>query len=302
MRHNHLKNIVCIVVLTLAWAASACAAPVVLKLTRLGPTYVDKHNNFAETQRFSVRAVYAKGSPQAGEVAQELNAKLRVEEWRTGIYDGLYGATRLPMKLNMRNGRAQFTLRSLARYTLVGQRNAPEPEVAVFLGKHYVRARVPQWVDANGDDQIDWLQQRVASLVAKGLHSASPEVRKVLQSVDEWQQSYRGDCGGVLPESPTVVQIGAACLNQGGVNTHRTNMNGELAATILHEARHVWVYRHPDLARLPLVYSPGRSIRADCRARNMQDCRARFSLNEAAVAVHEKDAETFAERYKGYLQ
>lgn len=283
--------------------APMTAQSIELRITRAAPVYIDVNNNYAETGRFAVRAVFAAGHARAGETATQVNATLRIEEWRTRIYDGRFGATHLPMQVEMRAGQARFNLRSLARYSVIEERSAPVPEVAVSLGQHVQRILVPQWVDENGDDQIDWLQQQIAAIVARGLASDIEIVREVLQSVDSWQQSWRRDCGGVLPQSPTVVQIGAACLNAEGLNTHRTNFEHELAATILHEARHVWNYRHPGRTGLPRVYSPSRAGHTQCEHGNAGECAvAQPGLNMQAVEAHELDAESFAQRYKGALR
>jgi len=292
----------CVSLVLVCCCAAATAQPIALKISKTKPTTIDANSNYAETNRFTVLAVYGPGSPLAGEIVDTLNVQVRVEEWRTKIYDGLYGATELPLQVTMQNGRAEFQLRSLARYKVIEQRSAPVPEIAVYLGDQYQRIVVPQWVDDNNDGDIDWLHQRVKDMVHRGLNSNVEIVRQVLAAVTGWQQSWRRDCGGVLPESPTVVQIGAACLNTKGESTHRTNMDKELAATILHEARHVWVYRHADQVDLPRVYSPSRNGSINCRQNELQDCVPDSELNIEAVQAHENDAEAFAQQYKGYLQ
>ncbi len=85
-------------------AGVACAQPVELRVSRAEPAYIDANNNYAETERFSVQAHYPQGHPLAGQVVAGLTAALRIEEWRTKIYDGLFGATALPMQVAMQRG------------------------------------------------------------------------------------------------------------------------------------------------------------------------------------------------------
>lgn len=272
-----------------------------LQVTPVDNVYIDPNNNYAETRRYRVRALTS-----SGEVDTTVNTSVYVQEADTQVYDGLYGASALPLELEMRDGAAQLTLRSLARYTAIEQRNDPVPRIDIAADESSVSFYVPQWVDADHDGEIDWLALRVAALVRRGLESNVPVVRAVLASVQDWRQSSAQDCGGVLPQSPTTVQVGAVCLNAEGMNTHRTNMDAELATTLLHEARHVWNFRYPDRLRLPQVYSAGHEppiARASvCGNAESQVCKNDPHLNLEAVRAHEFDAEQFAHRYKHVLQ
>lgn len=89
-------------------------------------------------------------------------------------------------------------------------------------------------------------------------------------------------------------------LNAQGLNAHRTDLGQELAATILHAARHVWVYRHLESSGLPRVFS--RSGSAKCRKNALPGCAAEAAMDLDAIQAHEADAEGFAQRYKGYLR
>lgn len=272
-----------------------------LRVTRLGMPSIDSGNHYAEVVPIQINVVYPPGHPRAGRVDTDFNGLARVEEWRTTVYDGLYGATALPMHVRVHAGRAEFMLRSLARYQVIEQRQAPVPQIAVYLAGQRGLVDVPQWVDADHNGRIDWLERQVDSLIAAGRRSPVRAVRAAFGAVTGWEQSWRRDCGGVLPDSPTVIRIGAACLNMDAVNTHRFNMDHELSATLLHEARHVWVYKHPDRALLPRIVDLNPMSRARCRAAGGGVCSGGYGFDDYPLEAYESDAEAFAQRYKDRL-
>lgn len=278
-------------------APGVFAAPV-LEVTRLGPPTIAPEQRYAEITRFRIVLRHGAGHPRAGRVVTSFRGNARVEEWRTTIYDGAFGATALPMRVSLDGGTGRFALRSLARYKMIAQRGAPVPEIAVYAAGRMQRLQVPQWVDANDDGRIDWLAQQVRDILKRASASDIQAVRAAVRAVDGWRQSWRRDCGGVLPKTPTVIRIGAACLNSDGMNMHRFDYEQGLTATILHEARHVWAYRHPARAGLPRILDELRGGRARCQRVSPAGCPDRLRFQAGVIQRHETDAEAFAQRHK----
>ena len=263
-----------------AFAADASAPQ--LHIEQIGSTWVDARNNYAETARFQVRASCPAGEPGTPPCSG-LDGAVEITEAGSNVYNGRHGATGLPMRVDLRGGRAQFTLRSLAALPAAGAARPAPARIVARLGPASAQMTVAQWVDADGDGRIDWLARRIERVLAAGRRSAIAPLRETLDAVTRWRQSPDADCGRVIPEHPTEVGVGPVCRNAAGQNTHRLNTDNQLAATLLHEARHVWVYRNPGRAGLPRIYGPGRV------------------LNEQAVRAHEIDAEAFARRYRDAL-
>jgi hypothetical protein len=82
------------------------------------------------------------------------------------------------------------------------------------------------------------------------------------------------------------------------MNRHRVNLRQELTATILHEARHVWVHRHNVKLDTALVRNSRLTRRASCdpKAARHQPCMAH--IQDERYDLAEADAEAFAQRYK----
>jgi len=269
-----------------------------IHLERRGKPVIDTAQDFAEVVRVRVEVRHPADHPRAGQRVRGFRGEVRIEEWRTDIYDGAKGATRLPVRVPLQDGRAELTLRSTAAFTTIEERRAPIPEIAAFRRGKHTRLQIPQWVDANDDQRIDWLAVQVNRILASARNSGVPEVRRVARATEAWRQSWRRDCGGVTPDTPRVIRIGAACLNERGVNAHRTNLNHELTATVLHEARHVWVHQNPDAAALPRVFHQGRTQAGRCAVGSRGQCVTGYVFDGRFMWAHEEDAETFAQRYK----
>lgn len=283
-------------------AASGDTRAFVLAIERAGPVAIVPDRRFGEAAEVRVRILYPEGHPLAGRPIRDFDGTARIEEWRTGVYDGRHGASRLPATVPIRNGGARFVLHSLASYSVIEQRQAPVPEIAVFVRDRQQRLEIPQWVDEDGDGRIDWLAHQVEGILARARGSPIDAVREAATAVTGWRQSWRRDCGGVMPRHPTVIEVGAACLDVDGTNMHRFNRDNELTATVLHEARHVWVYRNPERTGLSRVFNPRRGSRSRCDADGTARCMPGFVFEAAMVRAHEADAEAFARRYKDRLQ
>jgi hypothetical protein len=291
----------------LAWLCAclvctpAVAAVPQLRVERIGPVVIEPANHYSENTRLRIRVVHPDGHPRAGEVMSGFRGPLVIEEWRTRIYDGEYGATRLPMTVHATGGQVEVVLKSLARYSVYDSRNAPVPQVAVFLGRQHVLVEVPQWVDENANEKTDWLEARVDSILRRARASGVREIVEVVSVLAGWKESYKRDCGGYLESEPRVASISSACIDWDGVNVHRLNMRQELTATVLHEARHVWAHYRPDrnLYKLRLLNAPsGRRGTPGCdpRRAGLEMCSAHIS--DERYAAQEADAEAFANRYK----
>ncbi|GEM_PF-2603000 len=271
----------------------------VIEVQTPGKVQIEPANNYSENTRLRIRLLYPPDHPRAGEVMTGLPGTVTISEYVTRIYDGAHGATRLPMSVTAAEGEWDVLLKSLARYTVPDQRFAPVPKVEVRYAGSLASVRVPQWVDNDGDEQMDWLQQRVDDLIAAMQSSGIPEVMEVISALEGWHESYRIECGGIDPGQPYVARIGPSCLNWDGENDHRLNTHQELTATLLHEARHVWQRRQGMMAqgREDTVFARNTG-KPGCE-RTQNDCFTQYVVGNPHSAYLEEDAELFANRYKG---
>jgi hypothetical protein len=263
----------------------------------VGPVVIDSRNQYSENSLIRLTLRFPAGHNRAGELFCGYRAPVRIEEWRTSVYDGRFGASRLPMTVDLSQGVAEFTLKSLARYPSIDMRKAPVPQIAIFLGGRHQLLDVPQWVDQDGDEKIDWLEARVDDILGRARDSRVPELRSVIRSISGWKQSYLMDCGYFRDEDPTFAYVSPVCLDWDGENRHRLNTRQELTATVLHEARHVWVHRN----HVRLDASLTRPGVANRRMSCAQDTAGRMCMGhiqDERYAIPEADAEAFAHRYK----
>ncbi|MGH8458699.1 MAG: hypothetical protein ACRESV_05060, partial [Nevskiales bacterium] len=77
---------------------------------------IEPGNNYSENTRLRIRLVHPPGDPRAGQTIGDIEQPLLIEEWRTRIYDGQHGATRLPMYVRAPQGVVEVVLKSLARF------------------------------------------------------------------------------------------------------------------------------------------------------------------------------------------
>lgn len=285
---------------SLAITAEAEYQPTVVA-ERLGPATIEADNHYSENTPVRIRLFYPAGHPRAGEPALDYDRPIMIEEWRTMIYDGLYGASRLPMSVKPQNGEVKLVLKSLARYAIFDKRYAPVPQIGIFVGDKVELLEIPQWIDADENGFTDWLEQQVNDILRRARQSQIKEVVEVVNAIEGWQQSFKRDCGGVIDTEPLIARISPACLNDEGVNAHRINQDFELTATILHEARHAWVYKNPTKAYLisPALQDLRTGIGYRCKFDEDQEgCNTGYLHDPRYSEAHEQDAEAFATRYK----
>jgi hypothetical protein len=271
-----------------------------LQVERIGPVVIEPANNFSENTRLRLRLIYPPGRHGAGQ-AERVNRDVLIEEWRTRIYDGQYGATRLPITVSLENGEAEVVLKSLARFNVFDSRNAPIPQVAVYFGHQRRLVDIPHWVDEDSNDRTDWLEARVEDILRRARASNIPEVVEVVSVLGGWKESYKRDCGGFMETDPRFANIASVCIDWDGVNAHRLNARQELAATVLHEIRHVWVHYQP--ARNPykqkLLNAPsGQREGTGCEMQRRDDEMCSVHIRDERYAAQEADAEAFANKYK----
>lgn len=273
-----------------------------IDLQRIGKVLIDPERNFAEVTHVHLTIRYPEGHRRAGQVMRDFNEPVRIEEWTTNIYDGQNGASALPMTLMVENGEARFELASLAAFTQFDQRKAPEPSIVVYARDSEARLHLPHWVDQDGNDKTDWFEARAEELIARIRNSEVAEIREVSASYRGWKQSYKHDCGGFLPDEPDLLNISPVCLDWDYRNTHRLNERQQLAATILHEMRHLWVHDQPEdnpfkqrLLNAPRgVPQPIVCLEEQTRPGEM----CSVHIRDERYAAQELDAEAFAERYR----
>lgn len=275
----------------------------IIDIQQLGFAHIEPANNYSENVRLRIRLLYPQDHKKAGQVIRGLPGELIVSEYVTKIYDGLHGATALPVKLTAAEGQWELTLKSLARYTVPDQRFAPVPRIEV----HYQSLdeilessiTMPQWVDTDGNEQMDWLEHRVNDLLAAMRVSNVAEVVEVINSLEGWHESYRIECGGIEADNPYVARIAPSCINWDGENDHRLNSNFELTATILHEARHVWQRRQGMMSKKALKNAPlTRNTGFQGCERTAGNCFTQYVIGAGHPKHLEDDAEAFANRYK----
>ncbi len=298
--HRHLLIVLAALPAVLYASTPAAALAPELEVERLGEPTIEDGNNYSENTRIRVRLVYPPRHPLAGRLVTGYRGTIRIEEWNTQIYDGLYGASRLPRDVRAPDGEVEIVLKSLARYAHFDMRNMPVPQIAVHAGAGHRLLQIPQWVDTDGNDKTDWLEHRVEDLLGRARASAEPPVAQAAAALHAWEQSYKRDCGGFDESRPGVITISAACLDWDGLDSHRINRHRELTATVLHELHHVWRYAtsatDPRQRRLtkapPLQVAP-----IACPS----GCTGPVVLADQRYAADEADAEAFAERYKHLL-
>ncbi|MGH8562215.1 MAG: hypothetical protein ACRES4_09640 [Nevskiales bacterium] len=272
-----------------------------LVVERIEPVVIEPGNNYSENTRLRIRLVYPPGDPRAGQLISGIERPLRIEEWRTNIYDGQHGATRLPIYVRAPQGVAEVVLKSLARFHAYDMRNAPLPQVAVHFDSGHVLLDVPQWVDEDGNNKTDWLEARVDDILRRARVSGVPEVEATVSALGGWQESYKRDCGGFVEQQPRVATISTVCLDWDGVNAHRVNLGHELTATVLHEIRHVWVHDQPvrNPYKQKLLNAPsGQRESLGCQGPRKKGEMCAIHIRDERYAAQEADAEAFANKYK----
>lgn len=304
--HRHLFPALAIAVLVAAPAGAGAAEPRAalgvpdVELERLGEPVIEDTNNYSENTRVRIRLVYPAGHPRSGPLLEGFGGPVVIEEWSTQVYDGLDGATRLPMTVRAPNGETVIVLKSLARYVHFDMRNMPVPQIAVHAGGPPRLLQIPQWVDADGNDKTDWLEHRVDDLLARARRSPAAPVARAAAALQRWEQSFKRDCGGFDEQRPGAITVAAACMDWDGVDSHRLNRRLELTATVLHELWHVW--SHQQSMRQPRQRSWPKAAPARVEPMRCPDgCTGPIWLTDPRYAAEEDEAEAFAERYKHLL-
>lgn len=274
--------------------AGTSSAAAQLAVERVGPVVIEAANNYSENTRVQIRVT--RGGRDRGAAMP-----LVVEEWRTRIYDGRDGATLLPMTLDVSQGRAELVLKSLARFNVYDSRNAPVPQVAFYYGDARVLIDVPQWVDQDGNEKTDWLEARVEDILSRARASGVPEIADVVSALGGWKESYKRDCGGFSEHDPRFATISTVCIDWDGINVHRLNRRNELAATVLHEMRHVWTHHRPGAhayKRKLLAAPSGQREPQACPPGHGRTEICSVHIRDERYAAQEADAEAFANKYK----
>jgi hypothetical protein len=266
--------------------------PPEVRLERLGEPVIEDANNYSENTAVRIRLL-RDGVPVRG-----WTGVIRIEEWNTQVYDGLHGATRLPLEVSAPEGEAVVVLKSLARYAHVDMRNMPVPQVAVSAGGPPQLLQIPQWVDADGNDKTDWLEHRVDALLRQARASDEPQIARAARLIRGWEQSFKRDCGGFDERRPHLISVSPACMDFDGVDSHRLNRGFELSATVLHEVWHAWSYRQAaaqPTGKRRWPKSPPRPLdMIPCP----NGCVGPVWLADPRYEAEEDEAEAFADRFK----
>lgn len=217
--------------------------PPQVKLQKRGKTVIEAGNNYSENTTIEATVVFPPGHPKAGKVVSDFNGIITHEEdsGRTPYYDGVNGATRLPMAVQAKNGKAKIVLKSVSNSTgISGPIDARVRATAAGLDRDTSTnpLSVDQWIDENRNGFIDWLEGHSKDILMCA-KSKPGEVGTVAKKVSKISQETGGDCGTtpIQLSEKSPIRISPVC---GPGNRHRLNVNNELVDTVLHEARHAW--------------------------------------------------------------
>jgi len=270
----------------------ACAAGAGLQVEPLGPLIIDRQRDYAEVQLLKLELPW---QPTTSAVP---DPQVTISDPGGRIYNGHSGATRLPIQLRLPGGSGIVELRSVADF---GNQALGAERLSLLQISHAGRQRtlrLRHWQDTDRNGRIDWLEARVDDILAAARRSPVMALREAATAVTNWHETTDVDCGGVLPQLPTVILISPMCVNQLGVNVHRLDLDRELTATVLHEAHHAWAYRQLRLRGgedgLASIYG----AMLDCLFHGGGDCRAGLRPDAAFMHEQEAQAEAFAQRHK----
>ena len=129
------------------------------------PPFTESGNNYSENTTLRATALFPPGHSQAGQVVQTFNEKIKFEETGTNYCNGNDGATSLPQEVQATAGVAEIVIKSLSNSSQKGMKpqDATAKATADKCDQHGATnpMAIPQWVDEDGDGNVDWAFQRV---------------------------------------------------------------------------------------------------------------------------------------------
>lgn len=217
----------------------------VVQLEKRRDTDIEAGNNYSENATIRATVVYPPGDPNAGRQVRDFNGMITFEEDAgTTYYDGMDGATMLPMMVAANSGRAEIEIKSVSNSTNgTGPIDARIRATGEGLMEDAATnpLAIDQWVDENSDGFIDWLDEWSADIhgCARGAGGELQTIERRVSSLDQDANTSR--CGSTpnMPANRSPIFISPVC-SFGGQNVHRLNTNNELSVTVIHEARHAW--------------------------------------------------------------
>jgi probable HAF family extracellular repeat protein len=229
--------------------------PSVLRIAPIGRTTINASNRYSEDTAVQAEMIFPADSPQAGQIDRTFQGEIEFSESPgTHYYDGLDGATRLPLSVNATNGIAAISLSSVS----VSATGVPPPSAFVTAkctgctsAPAYPNAIIPQWVDGNSDGFIDWLESWANDLL-RNMKKGPGEVGAVTRLVSRIEPTNQSDqripinaCGYFLGPyahggASSVLHITPNCGSDPGA--FRRNRDFTLSEVILHESRHAWQF------------------------------------------------------------
>jgi len=206
-----------------------------MKLEIFGPLILDPNNHYSESRGIRVTAV----DPRNGNTFPKFVGTVNIAEDGTSIYSQNGGI--LPSSITFTasdQGVKTFGVESLAD-AKVPFTTKPDPakikttNYEVYGGQSL---EVEQWVDNNGNGDVDWCEYWVLAMLSNYHTSGSDaEVRFITGLVthvgpDIWEANTYGK----MDWDSTRIKINPAATN------HRLDTNDQLTMTVLHESRHVY--------------------------------------------------------------
>ncbi|MFC1806606.1 hypothetical protein ACFL09_06475, partial [Planctomycetota bacterium] len=202
-------------------------------LERVGNTSIEAANSYSENTTVRVTAVI-----KDGVTCTTFTGTVNFAEIPPSDIYTQNGGT-LPASVTISSaGTTTFVAKSIAGaqepYTTPPDDAVIEPTNYSFYNPGGTGLEIPQWVDNDSDDRVDWCQFWTNSLLVHYQIKTGEPAGVTNQVTGIGADTYEDNSYGSTVWEGTVFRINPAAPD------HRTNADKALADTVLHESRHVF--------------------------------------------------------------